>query len=118
VDANTGTIRIVAAFPNPGNVLRPGQYGRVRVETRMKKGALLLPQSAVAQSQGSYQVVVVGRDHKISMRAVKPGETVGTMWVIDEGLKAGEQVVVEGLQNLKEGTLVTSKPAHFSAGEN
>ena len=118
VDANTGTIRIVAAFPNPGNVLRPGQYGRVRVETRMKKGALLLPQSAVAQSQGSYQVVVVGRDHKISMRAVKPGETVGTMWVIDEGLKAGEQVVVEGLQNLKEGTLVTSKPAHFSAGGN
>jgi len=118
VDANTGTIRIVAAFPNPGNILRPGQYGRVRVETRMKKGALLLPQSAVAQSQGSYQVVVVGRDHKISMRAVKPGETVGTMWVIDEGLKAGEQVVVEGLQNLKEGSLVTSKPAHFSAGEN
>ena len=118
VDANTGTIRIVAAFPNPGNVLRPGQYGRVRVETRMKKGALLLPQSAVAQSQGSYQVVVVGRDHKISMRAVKAGETVGTMWLIDEGLKAGEQVVVEGLQNLKEGTLVTSKPAHFSAGEN
>ena len=118
VDANTGTIRIVAAFPNPGNVLRPGQYGRVRVETRMKKGALLLPQSAVAQSQGNYQVAVVGRDHKLSMRTVKPGETVGTMWVIDEGLKAGEQVVVEGLQNLKEGTLVTSKPAHFSAGGN
>src|SRR4030088_2720113 len=118
VDPNTGTIRIVAAFPNPGNVLRPGQYGRVRVETRMKKGALLLPQSAVAQSQGSYQVAVVGSDHKVSMRTVKPGQTVGTMWVIDEGLKPGEQVVVEGLQNLKEGTLVTSKPAHFSAGGN
>jgi membrane fusion protein (multidrug efflux system) len=118
VDPNTGTIRIVAAFPNPGNVLRPGQYGRVRVETRMKKGALLLPQSAVAQSQGSYQVAVVGSDHKVSMRAVKPGETVGTMWVIDEGLKPGEQVVVEGLQNLREGTLVTPKPVHFSAGGN
>jgi len=118
VDPNTGTIRIVAAFPNPGNVLRPGQYGRVRVETRMKKGALLLPQSAVAQSQGGYQVAVVGSDHKVSMRAVKPGETVGTMWVIDEGLKPSEQVVVEGLQNLREGTLVTSKPAHFSAGGN
>jgi RND family efflux transporter MFP subunit len=118
VDPNTGTIRIVAAFPNRGNALRPGQYGRVRVETSMKKGALLLPQSAVAESQGSHQVAVVGSDHKVSMRAVKPGETVGTMWVIDEGLKAGEQVVVEGLQNLKEGTLVTSKPAHFSAGEN
>jgi membrane fusion protein (multidrug efflux system) len=118
VDSNTGTIRIVAAFPNPGNVLRPGQYGRVRVETRMKKGALLLPQSAVAQSQGSYQVAVVGSDHKVSMRSVKPGETVGTMWVIDDGLKPGEQVVVEGLQNLREGTLVTSKPRHLSVGGN
>jgi RND family efflux transporter MFP subunit len=118
VDPNTGTIRIVAAFPNPGNVLRPGQYGRVRVETNKKKGALLLPQSAVAQSQGGYQVAVVGNDHKVSMRAVKPGETVGTMWVIDEGLKPGEQVVVEGLQNLREGTLVTSKPAHLPAGGN
>jgi membrane fusion protein (multidrug efflux system) len=118
VDANTGTIRIVAAFPNPGNILRPGQYGRVRVETRMKKGALLLPQSAVAQSQGSYQVAVVGSDHKVSMRAVKPGETVGTMWVIDEGLKPGEQVVVEGLQNLRDGTRVTSKPVRLSAGGN
>ena len=111
VDQNTGTIRIVAAFPNPGNTLRPGQYGRVRVETNMKQDALLLPQSAVMQQQGGYQVAVVGSDHKVSMRAVKPGETVGTMWVIDEGLKPGEQVVVEGLQKLKEGTLVTPKPA-------
>src|ERR1700723_2774133 len=111
VDPNTGTIRIVAAFPNPGNILRPGQYGRVRVETGMKKGALLTPQSAVVQSQGSYQVGVVGSDHKVSMRTVKPGQTVGTMWVIDEGLKAGEQVVVEGLQKLRDGTLVTPRPA-------
>ncbi len=118
VDSNTGTIRIVAAFPNPGNILRPGQYGRVRVETSVKKGALLLPQSAVAESQGSHQVGVVGSDHKVSMRAVKPGETVGTMWVIDEGLKPGEQVVVEGLQKLREGTLVTPKPAHFSGEGN
>ncbi len=118
VDPNTGTIRIVAAFPNPGNILRPGQYGRVRVETSMKKGALLLPQSAVAESQGSHQVAVVGSDHKVSMRAVKPGETVGTMWVIDEGLKPGDQVVVEGLQKLREGTLVTPKPAHSSGEGN
>ena len=118
VDPNTGTIRIVAAFPNPGNVLRPGQYGRVRVETDMKKGALLLPQSAVAQSQGSYQVAVVGSDHKVSMRAVKPGATVGTMWVIDEGLKPGEQVAAEGPQKLKEGTLVTPKPVHLSGEGN
>jgi membrane fusion protein (multidrug efflux system) len=92
-------------------MLRPGQYGRVHVETKMKNAALLIPQSAVAQSQGSYQVAVVDSDHKVNMRAVKPGETVGTMWVIDSGLKPGEQVVVEGLQRLKEGTLVTPKPA-------
>jgi len=118
VDPNTGTIRIVAAFPNPGNILRPGQYGRVRVETSMKNCALLLPQSAVAQTQGSYQVAVVGSDHKGSMRTVKPGQTVGTMWVIDEGLKPGEQVVVEGLQQLREGTIVTPKPVHLSGEGN
>src|SRR4030081_1568807 len=72
VDPNTGTIRIVAAFPNPGNILRPGQYGRVHVETNMKRGALLVPQSEVGQLQGSYQAAVVGSDHKVSMRAVKP----------------------------------------------
>src|ERR1700704_783741 len=118
VDPNTGTIRIVAAFPNPGNVLRPGQYGRVRVETGIKKSALLTPQSAVAQSQGSYQVAVVGSDHKVSMRTVKPGQTVGTMWVIDDGLKPGEQVVVQGLQQLREGTLVTPKRGHLSGEGN
>lgn len=118
VDPSTGTIRIVAAFPNPGNMLRPGQYGRVHVETNMKKDALLIPQSAVAQSQGSYQVAVVDSDHKVNMRAVKPGETVGTMWVIDEGLKPGEQVVVEGLQRLKEGTVVTPKPAQHPGEGN
>src|SRR5713226_8925418 len=118
VDANTGTIRVIAAFPNPGNILRPGQYGRVRVETNMKKGALLLPQSAVAQSQGSYQVAVVGSDHKVNMRTVKPGATVGTMWVIDEGLAPGEQVVVGGLQQLREGTLVSPKPVQLSGRGN
>ncbi len=84
----------------------------------MKKGALLLPQSAVTQSQGSYQVAVVGSDHKVSMRTVKPGETVETMWVIEEGLKPGEHVVVGGLQQLKEGTLVTPKLVHLSGEGN
>src|SRR5882757_998194 len=118
VDPGTGTIRIVAAFPNPGNVLRPGQYGRVRVETSVKKDALLLPQSSVAHLQGSYQVAVVGSDHKVSMRTVKPGATVGTMWVIDEGLKPGEQVSAEGPQKLREGNLVTPKPVHNSGEGN
>jgi membrane fusion protein (multidrug efflux system) len=114
MDPSTGTIRIVAAFPNPGNMLRPGQYGRVHVETNMKKGALLIPQTAVAKSQGNYQVAVVDGDHKVSMRSVKPGETVGTMWVIDSGLKPGEQVVVEGLQKVKEGTVVAPKPGNLT----
>src|SRR5712664_782339 len=118
VDPSTGTIRIVAAFPNPGNILRPGQYGRVRVETDMKSGALLVPQSAVGQLQRSYQAAVFGSDHKVSMRAVKPGATVGTMWVIDEGLKPGEQVVVEGLQQIREGTLITPKPVRLSREGN
>jgi RND family efflux transporter MFP subunit len=118
VDPGTGTIRIVAAFPNPGNVLRPGQYGRVRVETSTKKDALLLPQSAVVYLQGSYQVAVVGGDHKVSMRAVKPGATVGTMWVIDEGLKPDEQVLVGGLQQIREGTLVAPKPVRASGEGN
>src|SRR6266702_1188251 len=118
VDPNTGTIRIVAAFPNPGNILRPGQYGRVRVQTSMKRDALLIPQSAVGQSQGSYQVAVVGNDRKVNMRTVRPGETVGTMWVIDEGLKPGEQVAAEGPQRLKAGTLVTPKPVHLSREGN
>ncbi|HMI51487.1 MAG TPA: efflux RND transporter periplasmic adaptor subunit [Candidatus Saccharimonadales bacterium] len=118
VDPGTGTIRIIAAFPNPGNVLRPGQYGRVRVETSMKKDALLLPQSAVANLQGSYQVAIVGSDHKVSMRTVKPGATIGTMWVIDEGLKPGEQVVVGGLQQIREGTLVEPKLVPLSPEGN
>ena len=79
---------------------------------------MLLPQSAVAQSQGSYQVAVVGSDNKVIMRTVKPGEKVGAMWMIDEGLKPGEQVVVEGLQKLREGTLVVPKPAQLSGEGN
>jgi len=118
VDPGTGTIRIVAAFPNPGNVLRPGQYGRVRVEASTKRDALLLPQSAVVYLQGSYQVAVVSGYHRVSMRAVKPGVTVGTMWVIDDGLKPGEQVVVGGVQQIREGTLVTPKPVHLSGEGN
>jgi membrane fusion protein (multidrug efflux system) len=111
VDTNTGTIRLVAAFPNPGNILRPGQYGRVRIQTSRKKGALLVPQSAVKELQGGYQVAVVGADNKASIRPVKAGEKVGTMWVIDDGLKPGDQVIVEGIEKVKDGTTVVPKPA-------
>jgi RND family efflux transporter MFP subunit len=114
VDANTGTIRLVAAFPNPGNILRPGQYGRVRIQTSIKKDALLVPQAAVTQLQGGYQIALVGSDNKISIRAVKAGEKIGQMWVIEEGLKPGEQVVVQGQDKVREGSLVAAKPTNPS----
>ena len=115
VDTATGTIRLVAAFPNPGNVLRPGGYGRVRIQTSVKKDALLVPQSAVKEIQGGYQIAVVTADKKASMRPVKAGEKVGTMWVIDDGLNLTDEVVVEGIANLKDGTPVAPKPAKIQA---
>ncbi len=115
VDTNTGTIRMVAAFPNPGNILRPGQYGRVRIQTSFKKSALLVPQGAVKELQGGYEVALVSADHKAIIRPVKAGEKVGTMWVIDEGLKADDQVVVEGVEKVKDGTPVVPKAAQIQA---
>ena len=113
VDTSTGTIRVVAAFPNPGNILRPGQYGRVRIQTSIEKNALLVPQSAVRELQGGYQVALVSVDHKAIVRPVKTGEKVGTMWVIDEGLTPGDRVVVEGVGKVKDGTPVVPKPANL-----
>ena len=110
VDQNTGSIQLAALFPNPGNVLRPGQYGKVRAVVRTAKGALLVPQPAVADLQGSYQVSVVGQDNKIAIRSVKVGERVGTRWIIQDGLKAGERVVAQGRQTLRPGTIVQPKP--------
>lgn len=110
VDVRTGTIRVAALFPNPTNILRPGQFVRVRVLIGTRQGALLIPQRAVMELQGSYQVAVVGPDNKVDIRTVKPGERVGTLWVIDEGLKPGERVVAEGLQKVKEGISVKPKP--------
>ena len=110
VDQKTGAIRLAGIFPNPGNVLRPGQYGRVRAVTATKPAALLVPQRAVSELQGSYQVAVVGSDNKIEMRTVKVGERTGSMWVIDAGLKDGETVVVEGIQRIKAGAVVNPKP--------
>ena len=117
VDSSTGTIRLVAAFPNPGNKLRPGQYGRVRIQTGTKKQALLVPQSAVKEIQGGYQVAIVGPDNKASMRTVKASEKVGTLWVIEEGLQPNDQVVVEGLDKVKDATPVVPKPAPTAAKE-
>jgi RND family efflux transporter MFP subunit len=110
VDVKTGTLRLQGLFPNPGNILRPGQFARVRAITTTKKGALLVPQRAVTELQGSYQVAVVGNDNKVSIRPVNVGERVGTEWIIEEGLKPGEKVVAEGTQRVKAGMTVDPKP--------
>ena len=106
VDPKTGAIRLAGGFQNPGNLLRPGQFGRIRAVTGTRDNALLVPQRAVSELQGSYQVAVVGDDNKIAFRPVKVGEKVDQNWIINDGLKAGERVVVEGLQKVRPGVVV------------
>jgi len=109
VDVTTGSIRIVCSFPNPGNILRPGQFGRVRAPGDVRTAAMLVPQRAVSELQGSYQVAVVGSDSKVSIRPVKVGERVDASWVIESGVKPGELVVVQGLQKIRDGSAVKIK---------
>jgi membrane fusion protein (multidrug efflux system) len=115
VDTKTGTIQIAGVFPNPGNVLRPGQYAKVRVAMDVKKGAILVPQRAVSELQGSYQVALVGPDNKVTIKVVKTGPVEGNLWVIEEGLKPGDKIIVEGLQRVKSG--MTVNPTQASAPE-
>jgi len=114
VDIQTGTIQIQALFPNRDDILRPGQYAKVRAATRLRSAALLVPQRAVQETQGQYQVAVVGPDNKVAFRTVKPSEQVGSLWIIDEGLKSGDRVVTEGLQKIKDGVVVNPKAAPVS----
>jgi RND family efflux transporter MFP subunit len=109
IDGRTGTIRISARFPNPEHTLRPGQYGRVRAETKVRTDALLVPQRAVSELQGTYQLRVVGPDSAVSTRTVKVGDRVGSRWIIDQGLEPGARVIVEGAP-AADGTIVTPKP--------
>lgn len=110
VDQKTGAIKLAGVFPNPGNTLRPGQYGRVRAVTNMKVGALLVPQRSVSELQGGYRVAVVGNDNKVSIRPIKVGDRVGKMWVIEDGLKPGERVVAEGIQKVRPDAIVNPIP--------
>jgi membrane fusion protein (multidrug efflux system) len=110
VDPETGTILVEVAFPNPGSTIRSGQYARVRVAIDEKKGAILVPQRAVTELQGIYNVAVIKPDDTVDLRMVKPAERIGTLWVIDEGLKAGERIVVEGVQKVRAGIKVTPRP--------
>jgi membrane fusion protein (multidrug efflux system) len=115
VDVKTGTIAACGLFPNPGNLLRPGQYAKVRAETGFDKGALLVPQRAVNEQQGAYQVAVVGPDDKADVRNVQVGQRLGSLWVIDRGLHPGERVVVDGFSRAKAGTLVRPQEAPAQA---
>jgi RND family efflux transporter MFP subunit len=110
VNVQTGTIQIVGEFPNARNLLRPGQYARIQAPTGFITGALLVPQAAVNQQQGTYQVTVVGADNRAQFRTVEVGPRVGTLWVITSGLKPGERVVVAGAEKAKEGELVNPTP--------
>jgi RND family efflux transporter MFP subunit len=110
VNAQTGTIQIVGEFPNARNLLRPGQYARIQAPTGFITGALLVPQAAVDQQQGTHQVTVVGADNRAQFRTVEVGPRVGTLWVITSGLKPGERVVVAGAEKAKEGEPVNPTP--------
>jgi RND family efflux transporter MFP subunit len=110
VDVRTGAIRVAGLFANPGNTLRPGQYGKVRTALRVQPDALLVPQRAVNELQGSYQIAVVDADNKVNIRFVKVGDRIGNLWLISDGLKPGERVVAEGLQKVRQGMQVNPKP--------
>ncbi len=118
MDSQTGTIQIVGAFPNPGNLLRPGQTCRVRAMTEIRRAALLVPQRAVAELQGGYQLAVVQSGNKIAVRTVQVGERVGSMWIVNQGVKPGERVVAEGTQAVRDGMVVAPEPYTPPAGEN
>jgi RND family efflux transporter MFP subunit len=120
VDNQTGTIRLAALFPNPDDILRPGQFVRVRVTVRTLRGALLVPQRAVNEMQTSFELAVVGADNKAEIRTVKVGERVGSLWVVEDGLKPGERVVVEGLQKVRDNEPVKPtewKPEHSAQSQ-
>jgi len=109
LDPKTGSIRYEVTFPNPANALRPGQFGKVRFVADMKKGAMVIPQEAVNELQGSFQVAVVGDDNKASIRPVKMGERIGTFWEVTDGLKPGDRVIVQGWQKVRDGSSVNPK---------
>jgi membrane fusion protein, multidrug efflux system len=110
IDPTTGTIKVGTLFPNPQNLLRPGGFGMVKAVMSVQKDAVLILQRAVIDIQGKYMVAVVGSDNKVEIRQVKVGPRIGSEWIISEGLKAGETVVVEGIQKARPGSTVTPKP--------
>ena len=117
MDVNTGTLQVAGLFPNPDYILRPGQYALVRAKTETRHGAILVPQRAVTELQGSYQVAVVDAQNKAHIKTVQVGEQVGNDWLIEKGLAPGDRVVVEGTQKVREGTVVDPQP-YRAGGES
>jgi len=118
ISLTTGALRVAALFPNPNYALRPGEFARVRVRFDLASGSLLIPQRAVTELQGSYQVAVVDADNKVHLQPVRVGERSGSLWIIQEGLRPGQRVVVEGLQKVRDGIVVnpTNAPPEPIAG--
>jgi len=117
MDGSTGTIRVAAAFPNPGNILRPGEYGRVRAVTEQRRDALLVPQTAVTELQGTFQVALVDSANKVKIQNVQIGPQVGTDWLVNQGLEMGDRVVVGGIQYARPGATVNPMPVASAKGE-
>jgi membrane fusion protein (multidrug efflux system) len=117
IDTATGSLQIVCSFPNPKNALRPGQFGRLRAAPEVRNGALLVPQKAVTELQGTYQLAVVGADNKVIIRATRVGDRVGPEWIVESGVKAGDLVIVEGLQKVQNGSTVKIKHVQPAKGD-
>ncbi|MBS7255302.1 efflux RND transporter periplasmic adaptor subunit [Flavobacterium branchiicola] len=118
IDPSTGAITFEAAFPNPDKLLRPGQYAKIALLTDIRKDAIVIPQRAVIELQGIFQVYVVGNDNKVSMKIVKPGPTVKNGYIIEEGLKAGDKIAMGGTSLLKNGSVITPKIVQWQLGDN
>jgi membrane fusion protein (multidrug efflux system) len=109
-DVNTGTLQVAASFENPDYLLRPGQYALVRAVVETRKGVLMVPQRAVTELQGSYQVATVDKENKAHIKTVKVGDQIGTDWLIESGLAPNDQVIAEGVQKIREGQTVDPEP--------
>jgi RND family efflux transporter MFP subunit len=112
VNQSTGSIQLMGVFPNPGNVLRPGQYAKVRAAVGTVKNALLVPQRSISELQGTFQVALVDSGNKVEIRNVTPGERIGSQWIVTDGLHAGERVIAEGVMKIGPGAPVVPKPFH------
>jgi membrane fusion protein (multidrug efflux system) len=117
IDPSTGAITFEAAFPNPDRLLRPGQYVKVGVVTDVRKNAIVIPQRAVIEMQGIYQVYVLGADNKVEMKIITPGPAFKDGYVIEDGLKAGDKIAIGGTSLLRNGSVIVPKTTNWQPGQ-